>query len=316
MVPADVSRHPPSVSVARDGSRLRGKCRVHKPARAGKLLRKILFEQVAIRLTIRECKQAHTRVRRDLCNERHCGFNLRIRIGKRVNAAKRTFHLVALRDVAERIMAMIPTVIRNVHESRIHSRPPPLIAPPAAAENASLIQHIAGISGGNDKRRRVHGRLHAGIRGHKITHDIEHASLQTSDWMRQILVVKICAIVKRNRHAPIGPGPIRSGEKLHKGRHGNDSPPKCREQAQVFSKRDVVIAEVVVAVDIQRVVSKDGDGHTPILVLHTTLTLRGPVNSNHQGCNQVSKTIKPRQRDRILKEAASLCVQQSCCRCG
>ena len=208
MMPADVSRYPPSVSVARDWGGLRGKCRVHKPARAVKLLWKILFEQVAICLSIRECKQAHTRVRRDLSNERHCGFDLRIRVGERVNAAKRTFHLVALRDMAERIMAMIPTVIGNVHESRIQSRPPPLIVPPAAAENASLIQHVAGISRGNDKRRRVHGRLHAGIRRHEITHDIEHASLQTSDWMRQILEVKIGAVVKCNRHALLRPGHI------------------------------------------------------------------------------------------------------------
>lgn len=147
MMPTNVSGYPPSVCVTHDRFGFGGKCGAHKlTAVFFGLLRQIFFEQIWIRDAVRVRKQAESAIRcgsRDVLSRR---LDLCISIDLIVNADKRTFQLLALGDSWQRLVAMIPTMIRNMDKSRCHGRLPPTIAPPATPEDAGAIQNISSAA--------------------------------------------------------------------------------------------------------------------------------------------------------------------------
>ena len=96
----------------------------------------------------------------------------------------------------------------------------------------------------------MHGWLGIGVRSREIAHDIEHASLQSGGRMRKIFEVKIGAVVERNRDTFFRPHGVRLEQKLNKINQRNNAPSERREHHKVFAKRNVIVAEIVVAIDV------------------------------------------------------------------
>ena len=251
MMPTNISRYPPAVCIARDRRGLGRKSSAHELAGTrSRLLRQIFLKQVRVRDAIRECKHTHAGIRCDPTNGFSRNFYLRIRIGYIVDARKRAFQLVALRNVCERIMAMVPTVIGDMEKSRRDGRRPPVVAHPAATENAGAIHRFARIFRRDDKRGGMHGWLRLRMRDGEVAHDVEHASLQPGRWMRQVFEIEIGAVVEGNRCAFDRLDRVWIDQKLHNLGERNYLLAKCGEQAQILAECGVIVAEVVVTFDV------------------------------------------------------------------
>ena len=173
--------------------------------------------------------------------------------------AERALALVALRGGGSVAVVVIPAVALDRDQAFALGLAPPVVAPPAAADQAGAIEDRARRGRDDHEARRVHRR--AGFR-REIAQDAGESALRAAGRVVEVVPVEPRAIVEAERDRVLDARCRRRAEQhVDDARQRHDAQAAAMEQAQVRGQRDVVVVGVIVAADVVRVVGEDGDAH-------------------------------------------------------